>query len=94
MESKGKLKEIDIKNRTCYYFDDIMRAWNRDIDIDFSVIFSDEKLYKTKNKNILIYDILYKTSTSAKPLSITYGEIDGIIKIHNEVRYLRLFDCG
>ena len=24
MESKNKLKEIDIKNRTCYYFDDIM----------------------------------------------------------------------
>ena len=23
MESKNKLKEIDIKNRTCYYFDDI-----------------------------------------------------------------------
>ena len=24
MESKNKLKEIDIKNRTCYYFDNIM----------------------------------------------------------------------
>ena len=22
MESKDELKEIDIKNRTCYYFDD------------------------------------------------------------------------
>ena len=26
MESKDELKEIDIKNRTCYYFDDIMKA--------------------------------------------------------------------
>ena len=34
MESKDELKEIDIKNRTCYYFDDIMRV----IDIDFSDI--------------------------------------------------------
>ena len=24
--SKDKLKETDIKNRTCYYFDDIMRV--------------------------------------------------------------------
>ena len=23
MESNGKLKEINIKSRTCYYFDDI-----------------------------------------------------------------------
>ena len=30
MESKSELKEIDIKNLTCYYFDD------RDIDTDFS----------------------------------------------------------
>ena len=31
MESKDELKEIDIKNRTCYYFDDIVRI----IDINF-----------------------------------------------------------
>ena len=24
MERKNELKEIDIKNRTCYYFDDII----------------------------------------------------------------------
>ena len=30
MESKDELTEIDIKNCTCYYFDDIMRV--RDID--------------------------------------------------------------
>ena len=42
MESKNKLKEIDIKNRTCYYFDDIMRV----IDVDFNNILLDENLYK------------------------------------------------
>ena len=31
MESNYKTKEIGIKNRTCYYFDDIMRV----LDIDF-----------------------------------------------------------
>ena len=29
MESKDELKEINSKNRTCYYFDDIIR----DLDI-------------------------------------------------------------
>ena len=27
-----KTKEIDIKNRTCYYFDAIINVWDRDID--------------------------------------------------------------
>ena len=39
MESKDELKEIDIKNCTCYYFDEIMRI----IDIDFSDILLKEK---------------------------------------------------
>ena len=42
MESKDKLKEIDIKSRTCYYFDDIIK----DIYINFSDILLDEKLYE------------------------------------------------
>ena len=56
MESKDELKEIDIKNRTCYYFDDVMRTWDTDNDTSFSGILLDE--------NILIYDISSKTSTS------------------------------
>ena len=32
MESKGELKNIDIENRYCYYFDDIMRVINVDLD--------------------------------------------------------------
>ena len=42
MESKNKLKEIDIKNGMC--FDDIIRLWDR--EINFSVILLNEKLYK------------------------------------------------
>ena len=59
MESKDELKEIDIKNRTCYYFDDIIRFWDRDVDL--SDILLDEKLYKQKYENILIYNTSYKT---------------------------------
>ena len=92
MESKDELKEIDIKNRTCHYFDDIMGAWDIDIDTDFSGILIDEKLYKERNENILIYDMSYKISTGAKQLHIRYDKINGFIKIHNKVRYLVLFD--
>ena len=44
MENKDKLNQNYIKNCTCYYFDDIIRFWNR--DIDFSDILLDETLYK------------------------------------------------
>ena len=37
-ESKDKLKEIDIKNRACDYFDDIIRFWNRDIDFSDTLL--------------------------------------------------------
>ena len=50
MESKNELREIDIEDRTCYYFDDIMRV--RDRDIGFSDILSGKKLYKEKYENI------------------------------------------
>ena len=42
MESKGEFKEINIKNRVCYYFHDIIK----DIDIRFSDILLDKKLYE------------------------------------------------
>ena len=57
MQSKNILKEIDIKNRTRYYFDDVIGVTDRDRDFDFSDILLDEKLYKEKYENILIYDI-------------------------------------
>ena len=50
MESKDELNEIDIKNRTCCYFDGIMRASDIDTDTDFSGILLDDKLHKEKPK--------------------------------------------
>ena len=40
MKSKNKLKEIDIKNRVCYYFDDIINGTK----INFSNILSYKKV--------------------------------------------------
>ena len=57
----------------CYYFDDIIRF--EDFDFDNTLI--DEKSYE----NILIYDILYKTSIGAKPLRISFDKIDGFNKV-------------
>ena len=54
MESKDEFKEIDIKNRTCSYFHVIMRAWDRDIDFDFSSVLLYKKLYKGKYENVCI----------------------------------------
>ena len=49
METKDEFKEIDIKNRACYYFDDIIK----DKVFNFSDTLLDEKLYEI----ISVYDI-------------------------------------
>ena len=71
MESKDELKEIDVKNRTCSYFDDIIK----DLDLYLSDILLEEKSYE----NISVYDISYKTSTGPKVSCIGYDKIDGFI---------------
>ena len=51
MESNNKLKEISIKNRMLYFFNDIIK--NEDFDCDSLLI------NKESYKNILVYKILY-----------------------------------
>ena len=63
MDSKDELKEIDIKNRMGYYFDDIIKIEDLNLD-DVSI---DEKWYK----NILIYNISHK-NLIANPLRIIF----------------------
>ena len=75
--------EFNIKNRMCYYFDNIMEV---DEYITVDVILLDEKSYK----DTLVYNILYKNYMDAKPLRIRFNKVDGIIKVCNEVRYLEL----
>ena len=87
MKSKNEIKETDIKNRTCYYFDDIIT--DRDI---YSVdILLDDFL----DENISVYDVSYKTSTGPKSLRIRFDKIDGFIRVcGSEFRHLVLFDNG
>ena len=49
----NNIKDINVKNRTCYYFDDIIKIEY----FDFDNILLDDK----SNENVLANDILYKT---------------------------------
>ena len=82
MES-NEFEKVLIKNCTCYYFDDT----NKLEDFDINNILIDEK----SHKNILIYDISYKTLIGSKPLRIRFDKIDGFIRIYDGTRYLTLF---
>ena len=68
-----ELKAIDITNWLCYYFDDIIKIE----DFDFYNISVDEKIYK----NILVYDISFKTLFGSKPLCIRFDEVSGFIRV-------------
>ena len=87
MESKNELKEICIKNRECYYFDNIINGTK----INFSNILLGKKLYE----NISVYNISYKTPAGPKPSRIRFNKIDGfIIALDNKFNHLILFDYG
>ena len=83
MESNDELKEIDIKNFTCYHFDDIIKIEY----FDFGNIVIDEKACES----ILIYNISYKTLIGAKPLLIGFDKVDGFIRVHDGTRYFGLY---
>ena len=74
MDSDDELKEIDIRNSMCYYFDDIIKI--EDVDIDILI---DEKSYK----NILVYSVSYKSLIDSKPLRIRLDKIDGFIRVYD-----------
>ena len=80
MESNNIFKEIDIKNCSCYYFNDITKI--EDFDFDNILI--------NILENILVYNISYKTLIGAKPLCIRFDKVDGFIAVYNGTRYLIL----
>ena len=87
MKSKNELKEIDIKNRVCYYFDNIIN----DTKFNLSNTLLDKKLYE----NISVYNISHKTPTGRKPLCTRFDKIDGfIIALNDKIKHLVLFDYG
>ena len=74
MDSDDELKEIDVRNSMCYYFDDIIKI--EDVGIDILI---DEKSYK----NILVYSASYKSLIDSKPLRIRLDKIDGFIRVYD-----------
>ena len=86
-----KLKEINIKNPTNYFFDDMINVKNFNSNI--------VKLDKKSYKNIDIYFIGYITIKntgdyegihSVDPLYFIIGEVDGYIEERNRNKYLIL----
>ena len=76
------LKKVSIKNCTCYYFDDIIKL--EDFDIDNILI--DEK----SCENVLIFNISYKAFIGSKPLCIRFYKTNGYIRIYDGTRDLTL----
>ena len=84
IRNKNELKEIDIENCTCNYFDDIII----DRDIYLVNMSIDKKSYETYKK-FLVYNISCKPSTGWKPLHIRFDKIDGFIRIlDGEIKHL------
>ena len=83
MENNDKLKEIDIKSRTCYYFNNTIKTE----DFDFNNTLIDEKSYE----NVLVYSISYKILIDSEPLHIIFDKIDEFIRVYDRTCYLVLF---
>ena len=84
----NKVKDINIKSRTFYFFNDIINIEN----FDLNNIKIDENSYK----NILIYYIGYVTIKeyvkvySVNPLYLIFRYVNGYFEEINENRYLTL----
>ena len=73
MESKDKLREIDIKIVRVFILI-LIRFLDR--DIEFSDFLLDAKLYKENFENILVDDISYKNLICAKTLLVIFNKRD------------------
>ena len=71
--------KVHIKNHMYYYFEDIIKL--EDFDID-NVLMNEKS-----HENIFIYEISCKTLIGAKPLCIRFSKIDGFIRIYDGTRY-------
>ena len=86
----NKVKDIDIKNHTCYFFDDIINIKS----FDPNNIKIDERSYK----NILIYYIGYVTIKESKyvkfnsvnPLYLIFSKVNGYFEAISKSKYLAL----
>ena len=86
----NKIKNIDLRNCTCYFFNDIINIKN----FDLNNIKIDENSYK----DILIYYIgyvtikivKYKKMNSVNPLYLIFIKVNGYFDEINKSKYLTL----
>ena len=78
-----KLNKVRIENHTRYYFDGITKPE----DLDFDNILIDDK----SNKNILIYNILYKNLIGGTPSRIRFNKVNEFIRVSDITRYFTFF---
>ena len=79
----NEIKNVCIKHHMCYYFNDVIKL--EDFDLDNILI------EKKTHENILIYNISHKTLLiDPTPLHIRFNQIDGFIRIYYGIRYLTL----
>ena len=71
----NKVKDIDIKNRTCCFFNDIINMKNFDPN--------DSKIDEKSSKNIIIYYIGYVTIKDSKYVKI--NKVSPLYHIFNKV---------
>ena len=86
----GNIIEINIKNQTYYFFDDIINI--KDFDSSLSKI--DKKSYKNNDiyyiGYITIKDFDYVKINSVNPLYLIIGKVDGCVEEKNGNKYLTL----
>ena len=84
----GKVKQIEIKNRTYYFYNDIINIE----EFNSSLLKIDKKSYKDIDIYYIGYITIkkigdYENIYSVNPLYLTNGKVDGHIKESNENIY-------
>ena len=86
----NKVKDIDIKNHTCYFFDDIINIKN----IDPNNIKIDEKSYRKiliyYNGYVTIKNLKYVKINSVNPLYLIFNKVNAYFEEANGNNYLTL----
>ena len=81
----GSMKEINIKNRTYYFFDDVINSE----DFDPNLLKIDKRLYKNIDTYYIGYitvkDFDYVKINCVNPLHLMIGKVNGHIKEKMEV---------
>ena len=85
----GNIKQINIKNRTYYFFNDMINIE----DFDSSLLKIDKKSYKNVDIYYIGYNTIkiisdYESINSVNPLYLIVGKADGYIEEKNGNKYL------